>query len=196
MSGAISVRDVAVTLTAPEWDALVGAFSPNVRWPVAAVIADLRCIAFKIRVGRMAPKSLPPARVLGQRWGWSRAAASAFVRDVSCWQDPSSPVDPQMLFGATRACSQQLPVQYDAPPRRRRASGMRTPLSSRLRFEVFKRDGFKCVYCGQTREGGARLHADHVRPVSAGGLNDLTNLVTACEACNLGKGAMLMEVTP
>ena len=31
------------------------------------------------------------------------------------------------------------------------------------------------------------LHIDHINPVALGGLNELTNLVTACMPCNLGK---------
>lgn len=62
----------------------------------------------------------------------------------------------------------------------------RTPLSKRLRFEVLKRDSFKCQYCGASAPN-VLLHVDHIKPVSAGGADDLTNLITACTACNLGK---------
>lgn len=69
---------------------------------------------------------------------------------------------------------------------------MREPVSKRLRFEIFKRDGFRCVYCGATPVQ-APLHVDHVNPVAAGGDNDPANLVTACDSCNLGKGAVPLE---
>lgn len=62
----------------------------------------------------------------------------------------------------------------------------RRALSVRVRFEVFKRDGFRCRYCG----AGALddpLEIDHVIPVSEDGTNDPANLVTACWACNSGK---------
>lgn len=62
-------------------------------------------------------------------------------------------------------------------------------VSTRTRFEVFKRDGFKCVYCGASPLNGA-LHVDHVEPVSKGGDSTPANLVTACDKCNLGKGAV------
>ena len=45
---------------------------------------------------------------------------------------------------------------------------------------VFKRDGFKCVYCGETKE----LTIDHVVPKSKGGRSTWENLVTACSSCN------------
>lgn len=63
----------------------------------------------------------------------------------------------------------------------------REPISKSLRFEVFKRDGFACQYCG-AKAPKAVLHADHIQPVAAGGRSRISNLVTACEACNLGKG--------
>lgn len=62
----------------------------------------------------------------------------------------------------------------------------RNSLSPRLRFEIFKRDGFRCVYCGATHVESI-LHVDHVKPITEGGGNEPTNLVTACEACNRGK---------
>lgn len=71
----------------------------------------------------------------------------------------------------------------------------RQPLSKRVRFEVFKRDGFACQYCGATPPG-VLLHCDHIHPVAEGGSNDMDNLVTACEACNQGKSDVLLSEVP
>lgn len=62
----------------------------------------------------------------------------------------------------------------------------RRAISKALRFEVFKRDSFRCQYCG-AEAPSVLLHIDHIKPVSDGGTNDLTNLITACMPCNLGK---------
>lgn len=62
-------------------------------------------------------------------------------------------------------------------------------LSVRTRFEVFKRDGFTCRYCGRTTPT-VILQVDHVVPVSAGGSDDEMNLVTSCWECNSGKSAV------
>lgn len=62
----------------------------------------------------------------------------------------------------------------------------RKAISQRVRFEVFKRDSFKCVYCGATAPE-VLLQIDHIRPVAAGGANEITNLATACGSCNAGK---------
>lgn len=59
-------------------------------------------------------------------------------------------------------------------------------VSKRLRFEIFRRDGFKCRYCGLLA-GETELTIDHVVPRTLGGSDDPTNLVTACKDCNAGK---------
>ena len=64
----------------------------------------------------------------------------------------------------------------------------RKQLSKKQRFEVFKRDGFRCQYCGSAAPE-AVLQVDHIKPVASGGGNDLLNLVTSCVDCNQGKGA-------
>lgn len=70
-------------------------------------------------------------------------------------------------------------------------SEQREPISKKLRFEVFKRDSFKCQYCGASAPDVV-LHIDHIIPVKEGGTNDISNLITSCSNCNLGKGARLL----
>jgi hypothetical protein len=74
-------------------------------------------------------------------------------------------------------------------------SRKRKPISKRVRFEVFKRDGFVCQYCGATPPK-VILHIDHIHPVVDGGSNHIDNLITACEPCNLGKGAVQLSDVP
>ncbi|WP_116654403.1 HNH endonuclease [Pelagibacterium sediminicola] len=73
---------------------------------------------------------------------------------------------------------------------------MRQTVGKKLRFDVFKRDQFQCVYCGATPSESVLLEVDHVHPVAAGGTNDIDNLVTACFACNRGKGAEPLTTVP
>lgn len=68
----------------------------------------------------------------------------------------------------------------------------RKAISKKVRFEVFKRDSFKCQYCGKSAPE-VILEIDHIKPVSKGGTNDMTNLVAACSACNNGKRANLLD---
>lgn len=55
-----------------------------------------------------------------------------------------------------------------------------------LRHEVFKRDDYRCVECGATNKE-TTLHIDHIMPLSNGGTDELDNLQTLCETCNLAK---------
>lgn len=66
------------------------------------------------------------------------------------------------------------------------AKKIRSSMTKKIRFEVFKRDSFKCQYCGKSAPE-VILHVDHIKPVSKGGDNDIMNLITACESCNQGK---------
>lgn len=63
----------------------------------------------------------------------------------------------------------------------------RSKLSASLRYDVMRRDGFKCKLCGTTAANGAVLHVDHIIPVSKGGKTEMSNLRTLCDLCNLGK---------
>lgn len=63
---------------------------------------------------------------------------------------------------------------------------LRKGISLKLRYEIFKRDDFKCVLCGATAQDDL-LMIDHIKPVVKGGLNECENLRTLCRQCNLGK---------
>lgn len=68
-------------------------------------------------------------------------------------------------------------------------------ISTRTRFEVFKRDGFTCQYCGR-KSPEVVLEIDHIRPLCEGGTDDRLNLSTSCWECNRGKsGNPLNEIT-
>lgn len=68
----------------------------------------------------------------------------------------------------------------------------RKSISKKIRFEVFKRDSFKCQYCGASAPD-VLLQVDHIKPVAENGTNDIINLITACESCNNGKGKILLS---
>jgi len=52
-----------------------------------------------------------------------------------------------------------------------------------LRQLVFRRDGFKCVICGENQN----LSVDHIKERELGGTNDLSNLRTLCRDCHEGR---------
>lgn len=68
-------------------------------------------------------------------------------------------------------------------------------LTPGLRYDIMKRDGFRCVICGKTAEDGVKLHVDHIKPISKGGLTVPDNLRTLCQDCNLGKSDKYDEDT-
>lgn len=80
----------------------------------------------------------------------------------------------------------------DFPRRQRRKARKRRnrkSISAKLRWTILNRDAHTCVYCGRGADAGAVLHIDHRVSVANGGATDYANLVTACQDCNLGKGA-------
>ena len=57
---------------------------------------------------------------------------------------------------------------------------------------LFRRDRNLCLYCGH-RFGVGELSRDHVIPLSRGGRDSWTNVVTSCRRCNHRKADRLPE---
>lgn len=68
-------------------------------------------------------------------------------------------------------------------------------ISKKIRFEIFKRDGFQCQYCGKTPPEVV-LEIDHIKPRKRKGKDNEENLITACFDCNRGKGAEELKIAP
>jgi len=64
----------------------------------------------------------------------------------------------------------------------------RSKMSDSLRFEILKRDNYRCQVCGLSAKEGVVLHVDHIKALARGGKTEIDNLHTLCERCNLGKG--------
>lgn len=62
-----------------------------------------------------------------------------------------------------------------------------------LRFQVLKRDNFKCCSCGASpaKDPSIELHIDHIIPWSKGGETSIDNLQTLCSKCNIGKSDII-----
>jgi 5-methylcytosine-specific restriction endonuclease McrA len=62
--------------------------------------------------------------------------------------------------------------------------------SRALRYAIFLRDGFRCVYCRSMVD----LTADHVLAWARGGETEADNLVCACLTCNELKGEWPLDL--
>ena len=61
---------------------------------------------------------------------------------------------------------------------------------------LFARDEYSCQFCGRSQHElrfRECLTRDHLVPLSRGGTNEWTNVVTACSSCNTRKGNRLPE---
>ena len=67
---------------------------------------------------------------------------------------------------------------YDIKPTKREH------IPKAVRDAVFKRDNYRCVKCGSTRN----LEIDHKVSLANGGTNHIDNLQTHCQDCNRRKG--------
>lgn len=64
-----------------------------------------------------------------------------------------------------------------------------------IRYNVLKRDNFTCKMCGASAKDGAKLHVDHILPISRGGKTVMSNLQTLCDRCNLGKSDKIDDIS-
>ena len=69
----------------------------------------------------------------------------------------------------------------------------------KLRFEIFKRDKFRCFYCGRSSiEDGITLEVEHIHPRNGKRANwekaKKKNLVASCRDCNTGKGNRVLSL--
>lgn len=71
----------------------------------------------------------------------------------------------------------------------------RKSISTGTRFEILKRDKFTCKYCGRSSPE-VTLHVDHIIAPINGGDSSASNLVTACQDCNIGKSDKSLDVFP
>lgn len=94
---------------------------------------------------------------------------------------------------ATEAAAPRLrpPASTPTRPATTREDSRHVPMG--IRYEVLRRDDFRCVLCGASPAitRGVTLHVDHVLPLARGGKTRIDNLRTLCQSCNLGKGSKI-----
>lgn len=105
-------------------------------------------------------------------WGQAKAA---FVERVN--EDVAADAPTPAASSVSVAVTSRVP-----PPERRSPS-------IGLRYQVLRRDRFRCVLCGRSPATDLTcvLHVDHVVPISRGGKTTLDNLRSTCGDCNVGR---------
>ena len=63
----------------------------------------------------------------------------------------------------------------------------RHSIPQRVKDQIWRRDGGKCVQCGSNQ----KLEFDHIIPHSIGGANTYRNIQLLCEPCNRSKSAKI-----
>lgn len=74
----------------------------------------------------------------------------------------------------------------------KRTNGMSAGLTNERRREVYRRDGWRCALCDDTR----RLQIHHVVPRSQGGSDFPENLITLCMRCHAAAHGTLYPEMP
>jgi hypothetical protein len=121
----------------------------------------------------------PPSKIssgaYGAKWGKWHNALQAFVERVNADIRPSAPE-------ITR-----IPLIQKSPDENAIARIRTVPLG--LRYDILKRDCFKCLLCGDSPATNPKciLHVDHIIPFSQDGKTAKENLRTLCLSCNQGK---------
>ncbi len=123
----------------------------------------------------------------------SKITASAYARKFGTWVRAK-----QAFVDRVNADVDAAQQETFAVPRTRSTSSVAKPqpedlrpIPVGLRYQVLRRDNFKCVLCGRSpaTDPAIVLHVDHILAFSRGGKTRLDNLRSTCQDCNLGKGA-------
>jgi 5-methylcytosine-specific restriction endonuclease McrA len=130
----------------------------------------------KYREMNTAPSAIPAGAYEAKFGGW-RSALGSFVERVNADREFHSRCD----------APAQEPKTMPAPDQTSRPRTRAIPIG--LRYDVLRRDKFKCVLCGANPAvtPTCQLHVDHIVPFARGGATDEQNLRTLCSHCNVGK---------
>jgi hypothetical protein len=136
----------------------------------------------KYRAMNVPPSTIPAGAYEAKFGGWRRALG-AFVERVNADQQVRS-------LGAVPPLQAQ-PVSFPEVSTKSRTRA----ISLGLRYEVLRRDRFKCVLCGASPAvtPTCQLHVDHIRAFARGGATEEGNLRTLCSHCNVGKSTKVED---
>jgi 5-methylcytosine-specific restriction endonuclease McrA len=124
-------------------------------------------------------------------WLHWKQAACLYARELVCWS--LGGVVRRVHGGHSRYTGLQstmdLPAIIACNGKRVNRTHIIPPLTNKA---LFSRDNYQCMYCGGFFEFN-ELSRDHIEPVSRGGRDVWTNVVTACKRCNQRKSNHLLS---
>lgn len=128
------------------------------------------------------------------KWIDWQEAANIYARDCVAWTAGDNSF--QLHGGHSRISGEQTLLLVNSiiavkGENRRYRQKRVPPLNNR---ELFRRDHHTCLYCGKTLKDKL-LTRDHVKPLSKGGRDIWSNVVTACRRCNIHKGNRLLDMS-
>jgi 5-methylcytosine-specific restriction endonuclease McrA len=127
------------------------------------------------------------------RWIPWQDAVCLYSRDLVAWTTGANAFTIRggiaRLSGARSTVTVHSIVAVKQSKRGRHPARNVPPLNN---HELFRRDGNLCMYCGGEYPESA-LTRDHVIPLSQGGGDRWSNVVSACRSCNTRKGGRTPE---
>ncbi|NEQ84816.1 MAG: HNH endonuclease [Moorea sp. SIO2I5] len=121
--------------------------------------------------------------------GWLAPSLTSRVQNILTW------VKKLIRFCPITGISQEL-VRFDTQKLQNpEISGIEyqqgTLYGYELREYLLEKWNRKCAYCGAT---GTQLEIEHIKPLSKGGSNRVSNLTIACHSCNQAKSNQDIEL--
>lgn len=118
-------------------------------------------------------------------WVSREEAAVLYVKNLVLWELGVSTF--VLLGGINRASGQQSALKLSSVIATKGCSDRQGCLKGFNNGMLFRRDNYRCMYCGVQHIHG-NLTRDHVVPKSKGGKDTWENVVAACQRCNHYKG--------
>lgn len=130
-----------------------------------------------------------PAGAYESKWGTWRSALKAFLERVNADVAESEEKQKPSSVPREKAVGQRSERIHNK--QQSMINSRRRDITLGLRYDVLRRDRFRCVICGSSPASKleCELHVDHITPVARGGKTISENLRTLCSQCNVGKAA-------
>lgn len=126
---------------------------------------------------------------------WSLLGFPPGKRQIGKYGQKISEHPYKLIWGSVRSACQSI-ARYHAGKITREtllkgstSANIRRSIPLKIRWEVLKRDNYRCVKCGRSPSSNhtVQLEVDHKDPATKGSLVEADDLQTLCWECNQGK---------